>query len=132
MVIRMYDGIVLACFPGIERYIQGAFRDIFDRNFYSMYIFTNRDDTGLDAYVRHSRQRPTWRYWQYSFEGVHLCGSFNRGCLVWFFSMLVKITLSGVLHFYGVTDPMRWWMAGAPVFIGMFDDLYGSVVSLGL
>jgi hypothetical protein len=46
--------------------------------------------------------------------------------------MLVKITLSGVLHFYGVTDPMRWWMAGAPVFIGMFDDLYGSVVSLGL
>ena len=130
MVIRMYDGIVRPCSE--ERYIQGAFRDIFDKDFYSMYIFTNRDGTGLDAYVRHSRHRPTWRYWQYSFEGVHLCGSFNLGYLIRFFPMLLINTLSGVLHFQGVADPMQWWMAGAPVFIGMFDDLDGSVVSLGL
>ena len=56
------------CFPkasSADKYLHEAFKDMFRNNFYSMYVFTNKEETGLDAYLRHSRQVPKDSYYQY-------------------------------------------------------------------
>ena len=58
-----------------DHYLQSAFRFMFKDNFYAMYVFTNKEETGLDAYLRHSRQIPKDSYMHYKLHGVQLWGS---------------------------------------------------------
>ena len=55
-----------------DNYLQEAFQCMFRNNFYSMYVFTNKEETGLDAYLRHSRQVPKDSYYHYKLHGVQL------------------------------------------------------------
>ena len=55
-----------------KNYLQKAFQSMFRRNFYVMYVFTNKEDTGLDVYLRHSRQVPKDSYYHYNLHGVQL------------------------------------------------------------